>query len=680
MDSPASQSQPHPQRARRPRGKLAQLKCAFCRKDKQKCEPQARQWPQKCRRCELKGFNCSPNTRKERAQRRGGAKDHAVHSTLSRTTLDPPGVETAPSVELEGPMSSWTLVDLSNAVSILKLLQRVEFRFELWRIKHEKMFEFAIGHLDVRGAHVSPESGPFIVCDIDYLCNEIAAALKTRLGTMTSRSTPIPERLALRNLLYEAAGRPNLSSIQPLFCVGSVSGLWTRDGFRKDMYLSVLPSVADVHTSDDVGASLLRHDHIFEELSSTLSSTSDPASDDILVLARDSFLLQARFRAVYLRMEHPLSKWSDGMPGLRKNYQPIVFDSYHWMRLIDLHQYWKNQDLLGTSVLHFILEHLEHDFPGHGRITPAARQEMVQKIASHVRPDHPVDRLGRTLLHVAAQFGLEDVLRVLLELGMDGGETTSLESTALHYSASVGNLEICKILLDRDYFNNMNDKDIDRSTALHHAARNGHKDVVELLLSEEDITESINCGNLEGKTPLMMAFDSENATYQALLEYPDIDLTATDERNATALHYAVGVESISAVRDIAARVGILVNERDDRGYTALHSTVWVDLNVAGAIVKELLRNPFVDAGIKNNDGLTPLWAAAERGHLEVCQLLGVRIDGCLLVPCKDRNTELPTTPREVALEKGHTHVADLLAVFEAKIDSSAVEDITDEYE
>ncbi|KAI0549134.1 hypothetical protein F4679DRAFT_281532 [Xylaria curta] len=38
------------------------LKCTYCRKDKQKCEPPDRQWPsEKCDRCQQKGLPCSPS-------------------------------------------------------------------------------------------------------------------------------------------------------------------------------------------------------------------------------------------------------------------------------------------------------------------------------------------------------------------------------------------------------------------------------------------------------------------------------------------------------------------------------------------------------------------------------------------------------------------------------------------
>ncbi|KAJ8124561.1 hypothetical protein O1611_g9079 [Lasiodiplodia mahajangana] len=44
------------------RTQYSYLKCTYCRKGKQKCEPPDRQWPlEKCNRCQQKGLSCSPS-------------------------------------------------------------------------------------------------------------------------------------------------------------------------------------------------------------------------------------------------------------------------------------------------------------------------------------------------------------------------------------------------------------------------------------------------------------------------------------------------------------------------------------------------------------------------------------------------------------------------------------------
>ncbi|KAK0658010.1 hypothetical protein B0T16DRAFT_71104 [Cercophora newfieldiana] len=88
MDRAAdSGSEPSTFKRRKPRGKLAQQKCDDCRRDKQKCEPRVREWPrQKCDRCEKKGFDCSANTRKQRASRTRNRSASAVEIGTSQSS------------------------------------------------------------------------------------------------------------------------------------------------------------------------------------------------------------------------------------------------------------------------------------------------------------------------------------------------------------------------------------------------------------------------------------------------------------------------------------------------------------------------------------------------------------------------------------------------------------------
>lgn len=106
MDSQASCQSTTTTGKRKLRGRLNLFKCHCCRRDKQKvrhhrlsrdtrcdhpltslqCEPVDRVWPQKCNRCEYKGFECSENTRKKRAavQSNGKPSDNTRAAILTR--------------------------------------------------------------------------------------------------------------------------------------------------------------------------------------------------------------------------------------------------------------------------------------------------------------------------------------------------------------------------------------------------------------------------------------------------------------------------------------------------------------------------------------------------------------------------------------------------------------------
>ncbi|KAK4444791.1 ankyrin repeat-containing domain protein [Podospora aff. communis PSN243] len=664
--------------ARRPRGKLALLKCEPCRRDKQKCEPQVREWPQKCHRCELKGFHCSPNTRKHRARRRGPGHGRPV-------ILAEPGNITTPmpyhtqdeyheqSIETEPPdadpeVSTWpsTIVDFSNAVSALAVFKRALFRHSKWISTHNDIFlkddMYGISISNFLEGDLLPHQ---FRQDISDFYKSITDVLKSRLESIASGSSAIPEQLALRGLLYEAIEIPNFSTSQLL----SYNPLITLLGSSYQDHTTYSDPMSRVTgpSAVDVGMSLLRHDRILEGL----SSRHDAEPNTIIDFIEDSFLMQARFRDAYLRMETQVSFDALGWTtlSLSENCRPIVFDSQHWMQLIDSEQHWQKQDFLGTSILHLILENLEHDFPRarYLRIKPHVRQNLVRKIGLHVSPSHPVDRFGRTLLHVAAQYGLEDVLHALLSLGMDCNATTMVGSTALHYAAALGSLGVCKSLLNHGVGFNLKDKL--GFTALHYAALNRHVDVVELLLSQQDISDSIAARNHLGHTPLMIAITSDDLTYKAFFDHPDVDITVTDEDGDTVLHLAVDDGRDLAIGDLTVMAGVSVNQANGEGDTALHWACQKTYNAAAEeIVKILLRNPHLDAGIENARGITPLWLAARAGYLEVCRLLGMRVDSGLLVACPlpwDSSTAL--TPQEIAALEGHQDVVDLLSTFEGRI-------------
>ena len=90
---------------------------------------------------------------------------------------------------------------------------------------------------------------------------------------------------------------------------------------------------------------------------------------------------------------------------------------------------------------------------------------------------------GATALHIASERGHLDVARLLLEAGADKVAVMQDGATALHMAAQHGRLDVVRLLLKAgaNKVAAMNDG----ATALHLAAQNCHVDVVRLLLEAD---------------------------------------------------------------------------------------------------------------------------------------------------------------------------------------------------
>lgn len=104
------------------------------------------------------------------------------------------------------------------------------------------------------------------------------------------------------------------------------------------------------------------------------------------------------------------------------------------------------------------------------------------------------------------------------------------DESALMLAALNGNLELCRLLIDKD-------ADVNKPgwTPLHYAATNGHVDVMRLLLDENAY---IDAASPNGTTPLMMAAHYGTAAAVKLLLESGADPTLKNELGLNALDFA----------------------------------------------------------------------------------------------------------------------------------------------
>lgn len=252
-------------------------------------------------------------------------------------------------------------------------------------------------------------------------------------------------------------------------------------------------------------------------------------------------------------------------------------------------------------------------------------------------------------IHVAAQQGNIEALRILVEKGVDinvrtrfgqyNGETAlnlallNNQTTAARFLIdsgailNLGNingvraLEIATVNKDFDMVQyilnkgaNPNNSNINKVTPLFVAVQNGSFDILKLLVS---FGADVNYKSSNRSTPLFEnVIISGNKKILEFLIENGADVNFKNEMGDTALHWAVGKNDLEKV-SILLSAGADPNIVSNLGYSPLQIAT---VNNNPKIVKELLRvNPVVN--IRGANLITPLHEAAFVGNAEIVQML-----------------------------------------------------------
>ena len=173
------------------------------------------------------------------------------------------------------------------------------------------------------------------------------------------------------------------------------------------------------------------------------------------------------------------------------------------------------------------------------------------------------DSYGRTPLSYAARNGHEAVVRLLLENGAKLETKSNNSQTPLSYAAENGHEAVVRLLLENGA--ELETKNNDGQTPLSYAARNGHEAVVKLLLELDAELETKD--KWYGRTPLSYAaINGHEAVVKLLLENGAELKTKDDEHGQMPLSWAAidGPRSYAAETPLsyAARNGQLLLEFD----------------------------------------------------------------------------------------------------------------------
>ncbi|OHT16577.1 hypothetical protein TRFO_41738 [Tritrichomonas foetus] len=222
-----------------------------------------------------------------------------------------------------------------------------------------------------------------------------------------------------------------------------------------------------------------------------------------------------------------------------------------------------------------------------------------------------------SLLTLLARRGDLKKAKIILEKHPELlNDLDTLGNTALMAAAGSKKESIVEYLLSINEVN-VTCQDINGKTALHHAACGGDVGCLKRIFSYPNVDPNLT--EINGLTPLHLAVESgSNAAVEFLLHENKVDVNLGDNAKATPLILAVFSGNIQAIKAILACGRAEINKRDENGETALFAAASSG-NVE--IVKMILATPGVDAGAKNNEGVTPKERAIEYEFEEVAALL-----------------------------------------------------------
>ena len=253
---------------------------------------------------------------------------------------------------------------------------------------------------------------------------------------------------------------------------------------------------------------------------------------------------------------------------------------------------------------------------------------------------------GITPLISAAVVGDTEVVRYLLEEGVNVNQADNNGRTPLMLAAKKGHAETVALLLDQASIK-VNQADNDGNTALIKAALKGHTEIIKLLLHLNSI--DINRGNKDGLTPLLIASTrGDSEILKLLLAHDGSDVNQSfllDNNNLTLLKYAITTGNIEIVK-VLVSFGANIHEAPINGMSALDVAKKMGqkkvLNYLKGIIRdgdELLDRlesgietkdlnhikPLLDrdelANYVNKEGETPLTLACYQGNKDIVKIL-----------------------------------------------------------
>lgn len=242
---------------------------------------------------------------------------------------------------------------------------------------------------------------------------------------------------------------------------------------------------------------------------------------------------------------------------------------------------------------------------------------------------------GRTALHIAAEYPIEDVSATIVESflkkGADVGAAYSRGITPIYYAVLLGNEKVVKLLLDAGAWTHQRPY---HNPIIRDAIRNNHYDIARLLLE----TAPANFLETQRTTPLHRAVEFSPHADIALVKLvldKGTPIDAADCSGKTALHLAAKygyLDVVELLLERGADIHILDNYLSD---ALIHAAAkptrssngeYIGLRDRGATsnmlqIARLLLKSGANINTQDNRGKTAMHYAVSTGGLAMVELL-----------------------------------------------------------
>ncbi len=237
-----------------------------------------------------------------------------------------------------------------------------------------------------------------------------------------------------------------------------------------------------------------------------------------------------------------------------------------------------------------------------------------------------VDDEGTTAVHQAAWRNHVDMLRVMIEKGVDVNiaedEPAEAGNTPLHEACARGNVQVVELLMKSGADDAL--LNVDGETAAHLLMKKrvyGGDMRTEERTAILEALEHVDVPGAGGRTPLLEMLQQREVYHKedllSVLLDKNVDVNHRDDRGNTALIIAMDNQGRKGIVKELIRAGADVNAENRNGDTALHMALrWGDQESAIFMIKK-----GADYNHANNAGVTPVQLAVERGYDTVLGLM-----------------------------------------------------------